>query len=170
MRVAERVGNRVLIQRYRGDLADAMYFLGDLYDARQLFEDILTQTSPEDDLVASWETQLRIARIEIEEGRYDAAQQLMLPANEAVQQMNISYGTTLVLRQQGYLAMLRNNAPAARQLLETCCQRAISSFFIEELAASLIGLAKIALPGDPTQAARHCGAYEGLIERVSSAD
>jgi hypothetical protein len=79
--------------------------------------------------------------------------------------MNIHYGLTMVLCRQGQLALLRTEYVEAQRLLKTAYDRAVSSMFFEEIAAALVGLALIESTTEPVQAARLCGAFEGLCTR-----
>lgn len=163
--VAVRLGRATIVRRYESDRAAVLAELGDVRQARQIFETICAEQGNQNDYSGLWETELRLARLEMEEGALDRAASLLKRAAAAVASMNIHYGLTMVLRRQGQLALLRTEYMEARRLLKTVYDRAVSSMFFEEIAAALVGLALIESATEPAQAARLCGAFEGLRTR-----
>ncbi len=139
--------------------------LGAVRQARLIFERICSELRDREDHSALWETQLRLARLDMEAGALDRAAELLEAAAAAAATMGIHYGQTMVLRKQGYLVLLRAEDVETRRLLRAAYDRAVSSMFLEEIAAALIGLAHIDVKTDQTQAARQCGAFAGLIAR-----
>jgi predicted ATPase/transcriptional regulator with XRE-family HTH domain len=162
--VAARLGRLTIVRRYESDRAAALAELGNTREARQIFERICDQQVA-DDYSALWETQLRLARLDMEAGALDRAARLLDAAASAVAAMGILYGQTMVLRKRGQLALLRAENVEARRLLKTACDQAVSSMFLEEIAAALISLALIDSTVDLRQSARHCGVFEGLLQR-----
>lgn len=160
--VAARLGRATIVRRYESDRAAALTELGDSHQARQIFETICAEQGDQHDHSALWETQLRLARLEMEEGALERAASLLNHAAAAVARMDIHYGQIMVLRRQGQLALLRGDHTEARRLLKTAYDRAVRLMFFEEIAAALIGLAFIESAIEPAQAARLCGAFEGL--------
>jgi predicted ATPase/transcriptional regulator with XRE-family HTH domain len=163
--VAVRLGHATIVRRYESDRAAVLAELGDVHQARQIFERICADQENQHDHSARWETELRLARLEMEEGALDRAASLLKRAAAAVASMNIHYGLTMVLCRQGQLALLRTEYVEAQRLLKTAYDRAVSSMFFEEIAAALVGLALIESTTEPVQAARLCGAFEGLCTR-----
>lgn len=163
--VAVRLGRVTIVRRFESDRAAVLTELGDVRQARQIFETICAEQGDQNDHSALWETELRLARLEMEEGALDRAANLLKRAAVAVTSMNIHYGLTMVLRRQGQLALLRTEYVEARRLLKTSYDRAVSTMFFEEIAAALVGLALIESASEPAQAARLCGAFEGLRAR-----
>lgn len=162
--VATRLGRTTIVRRYESDRAAALADLGDTRQARQVLERICHEKRAED-YSALWETQLRLARLDMEADALDRAGDLLEAAAAAVTAMGVAYGRTMVLRKQGQLALLRANMVEARRLLKTTYDRAVSSMFLEEVAAALIGLAHVDGAIDVQQSARQCGAFEGMLQR-----
>jgi predicted ATPase/transcriptional regulator with XRE-family HTH domain len=162
--VAARLGRTTIVRRYESDRAAALADLGDTRQARQIFERICHEERA-DDYSALWETQLRLARLDMAAGALDRAGDLLEAAAAAIATMGIHYGLTMLLRNQGHLALLRADEAEARRLLKTAYNRAVSSMFLEEIATTLIGLALVDSAIDLRQSARQCGAFEGLLQR-----
>lgn len=164
LKVAARLERAPIVRRYESDHAAALADLGDTHQARRTFERIC-QDEQADDHSALWETQLRLARLDMEAGALERAGKLLTAAAAAVAAMGIDYGQIMVLRRQGQLALLCADETGARVLLHTAYDRAVRSMFLEEIAAALIGLARADCTIDAQQSARRCGAFEGLRGR-----
>jgi predicted ATPase/transcriptional regulator with XRE-family HTH domain len=181
--VAEELGHVTIVHQHRSDLAEAWCMLGAEERARREFMQLLAEEAAAPGPVPLWETQLRLAKLDIADNDLSTAAQRLALVRPVVAQMDIHYGRTLLLRAEGLLALAQHDYATAQHIFRQSIERCITSFFIEELVASLIGLAATLnvagfsiqhsafssmsaahYPSGQTQAARSFGAALGLCK------